>query len=110
MMEPSERHPRYHAGKTTLAYVLFALPGGMKTISRRQSPRSTSSRWRISSRWCAAGTNPSCRYSVYAPRLVRAFFRASNSESSECGEDFGGTEVSDIPADPDVGAGLRLAG
>src|SRR5713101_8621656 len=46
---------------------------------------------------------------MYDVRLVWAFFRTSNSESSECGEDLGGAEVSDISADPDVGAGLRLA-
>src|ERR1700730_12198518 len=87
----------------------FPLPGGMRTMSRRHSPRSTSSRWPINSRWCAAGTKPSAAYSMYDVRLVWAFFRASNSERSKCGEDFGGTEFSDIPADPDVGACLRLA-
>src|SRR5216684_3373458 len=46
---------------------------------------------------------------MYDVRLVWAFFRTSNSESSECGEDFGGREISDICAQPDVGGGLRLA-
>ena len=33
IFEPG-RQPMYHVGKTTLVYVLFALPGGMNTINR----------------------------------------------------------------------------
>src|SRR5687767_14259241 len=43
-----------HVGKTTLAYVDFADPGGMNTMSRLTCPRATSSRWPSSRRWWAA--------------------------------------------------------
>src|SRR3990167_10099435 len=50
MTDRRSSRPKNHAGNATEAYVLLALPGGIRTMRRRISPRSTFSNASIKSR------------------------------------------------------------
>src|ERR1700724_1817851 len=73
-------------GKRTLAYVDLADPGGISTISRSMSPRSTASRCSMSSRWCLAGINPTSKYSMNAASERVACLLASSSAAAFAGD------------------------
>ena len=78
--------PINHGGNRTEVYVDLAEPGGIQTMSLLISPRSTASRCSIRSLWCAAGTKPSCRYSMKLARLRLAWRLFSSSIAASCGD------------------------